>query len=143
MNVSFNPLILPLGTPRTDKIRLNNEGNDFRQGHHPALKKKVVRISPATSNSFLTNQYSLNRSRYFPFITKRKDPLPCSQKPATGPYPGPVESSPHPHSLLQDTFQYYLTIHAKVFQVGSCLQFSQLKFNVRFPHVPISLTSHK
>jgi hypothetical protein len=39
--------------------------------------------------------------------------LPCSQKPATGPYTESDASSPHPPTLFPSyPFQYYLPIYA-------------------------------
>jgi hypothetical protein len=39
---------------------------------------------------------------------KPEGSLPCSQQPATGPYPELDESSPHTHTLfLLDPFKYY------------------------------------
>jgi hypothetical protein len=36
----------------------------------------------------------------------------CSQEHATGPYPEPDKSSPHPHTLfIQERFQYYPPIY--------------------------------
>jgi hypothetical protein len=35
-----------------------------------------------------------------PASLKPKGSLPCSQKPATGRYPGPVETNPHPQAPM-------------------------------------------
>jgi hypothetical protein len=44
--------------------------------------------------------------------------LPRSEDPATGPYPEPVESSPHSHTLFPfDPFQYYPPIYVQVSEV--------------------------
>jgi hypothetical protein len=41
----------------------------------------------------------------FPLFVEYVGSLPCSQEPATGPYPEPDESSPHLHALfLEDLF---------------------------------------
>jgi hypothetical protein len=41
-----------------------------------------------------------------------KGSLPCSQQPATGPYPKPDASNPHLPTLFnQDLVQYYLPIY--------------------------------
>jgi len=45
----------------------------------------------------------------FPVFMEPEVPLPCSQEPATGPYPELDESSPHILILpSKDPFQYYL-----------------------------------
>jgi len=49
--------------------------------------------------------------------------LPCSQGPATGPYPVPDASSPHlPFLFPYDPFYYYLPIYAYVLHVISSRQ---------------------
>jgi hypothetical protein len=37
---------------------------------------------------------------YFFFFTESEGPLSCSQKSVTGSYPNPVQSSPHPHTIV-------------------------------------------
>jgi hypothetical protein len=39
---------------------------------------------------------------------KPKSIIPCSEEPATGPYPQTAKSNPYPHTLfIQDPFRYY------------------------------------
>jgi hypothetical protein len=45
-----------------------------------------------------------------PFV-KLTNWLPCSQEPATSPYPEPDESTPHPHVMFPEgVFHYYLHV---------------------------------
>jgi hypothetical protein len=53
------------------------------------------------SDPFLRCQKSLSYSRISPNFMKPEDPLPCSQKPATGPYPEPAD-------LVHTTPSYFL-----------------------------------
>jgi hypothetical protein len=56
-----------------------------------------------------------------------EDSLSCLQKPTTGPYPEPGESSPCRHTpFLYDSFSYF--IHVDFSQMASSVQVLQLKF---------------
>jgi len=70
----------------------------------------------------LRSWQSLSPTRNSQPFKEPKGSLPCSQKPATGPYPEPVESSLHLRILI-----IFLPL-CQVYQVASSLRASRLKF---------------
>jgi hypothetical protein len=57
--------------------------------------------------------------------------LPYSQEFATGPYPKPDESTPHPHiyTVSKIHFNIILSPTRGFYQAASCLQYFRLKFH--------------
>jgi hypothetical protein len=63
--------------------------------------------------------------------------LPCSQQPATCPYPEPDQSSPRPPILFfEDIFNYYLPVHAYGFRVVLFFRISPQKLCMHFLSPP-------
>jgi hypothetical protein len=71
-----------------------------------------ARSVPTPWGTFLLEKHS--RSRNSPHFMEPEGSLPCSQEPASSPYPEPDESTPQPHTLF--------LINVSVFQVVSTLQ---------------------
>lgn len=92
----------------------------------------------------ISNQLQLIRN-YLHFM-EPGNPLSCSKKATTGPYPEPDESIPHPHTLfLYSTFYCFSPIDAyfslvisfhQVFQVKICMHFSTPQYVLHTPHSP-------
>jgi hypothetical protein len=131
-------------------ICMSRVSHTCRQGHLPFIDLITLIILKTTIKTLTQgiNALSINVARSEVWLTKSvvlepEGSSPHSQKPATDPYPGPVEATPHtPSKSPQDPFWSHPPIYTSVFRVDffirdfapkPCTLFSPVPF---VPHVP-------
>jgi hypothetical protein len=84
--------------------------------NHPRGLLIALMMEAARTSETLANFYQTTR-RYNPEDSHLRS-LPCSQEPATRPYPEPVEYSPHTHTFKISTLITYLHLYLGLFPSG-------------------------
>jgi hypothetical protein len=120
----------------------------MKQPRHEADDLCPSSADVKTAWSYASTLLYILRSENSPAFMDPEDSLSCSQKPATGPYPEPGESSSHHHTLsLQGPFLFdlHLSLPSDLFPSGYLTHvlyaFSQLPYMLHALPISSSLTS--